>query len=411
VTESGSVTSEAPSSDLAPAVGLPSDRRVAATGAVAVSVVVLGAAGGASSVGSWPWAIAGFTLLAASLFVIDEVRSNLRGARLFVGAFLALSVWTGLSALWSIDSSASLRELERDALYLAAFVAAFGLLRFGGALAVSGGVALGATVLAGYSLADFAAGRDRTFINPSVPSAPIGYANALATLSLLGAIASVSLAATASSLRRRLAWLSLLAVLCPTMALTKSLGAMLAAGVAVGAAVILWAGPILRSRIHRALLIAAVLAAGSVIGAGAFLGRSHLTRNDRVAYWQVAANDFKSHPVVGSGAGSYSAYWTRHPERAHLVPLEAHSLYLETGAELGAAGLALVLATLLLPLGVIRPRDPIRVGAACAYLAFVMHAAVDWDWEIPVVTASALYFAAVLLGDQGAGYKSQSGTR
>jgi O-antigen ligase len=403
---SGSVTSEPPSSDLTPPFGLPSDRRLAASGAIAVSVVALAAVGGASSVGSWPWAIAGFTLLAASLFVIDGVRSNLRGARLFVGAFVALSVWTGLSALWSIDSSASLRELERDALYLAAFVAGFGLLRFGGAVAVSAGVALGATVIAGYSLADFAAGRDRTFINSSVPSAPIGNANALATLSLLGAIASVSLGAIASSSRIRLAWLSLLTVLCPTMALTKSLGAMLAAGVAVGAAVVLRAGPILRRRIHRPVLIAGVLLAGALIGAGVFLARSHLTRNDRIAYWQVAAKDFESHIAVGSGAGTYAAYWSGHPERVSLVPLEAHSLYLETGAEVGAIGLALLLATLAQPLGSIGRRDPIRLGAACAYLAFLLHAAVDWDWEIPVVATSGFYFAAVLLGDRRAGRTS-----
>ena len=148
--------------------------------------------------------------------------------------------------MWSIDASASLRELERDALYVAAIAGALGLLRFGGKAAIAAGVALGATALAGYALVEFMAGRGQTVFDWGVPSAPIGYANALAALSLLGAIASVSLAVMAGTARTRLAWLSLLAVLCPTIVLTKSVGAMLAAGVALAAALGLWARPMLR---------------------------------------------------------------------------------------------------------------------------------------------------------------------
>jgi O-antigen ligase len=391
---SSSAASDARSRALAPAATLARDRRLATAAAVAGSLVALGAAGGGSSAGSWPWATAGFALLAASAFVHDGVRWIPRRALWLGGALLALSVWTGLSAFWSIDPSASLRALERDALYVAALAGALGLLRFGGKAAVAAGVALGATALAGYSLVDFTAGGGRTVFNWSVPSAPIGYANALAALSVLGAIASVSLAAAAGTARARLAWLSLLAVLCPTIVLTKSVGAMLAAGVAAAAAFGLWARPLLRRRARSAVLAACVLLAGAVIAAGALLGH----RNDRVAYWRVAAQDLRSHVVVGSGAGTYAAYWSRHPQRAYFAPLHAHSVYLETGAELGAVGLALLLAMFALPLSAIGSRDPIRLGAACGFLAFVLHAGVDWDWEMPVVTAAALYLAAVLVG-------------
>jgi O-antigen ligase len=406
---SSSVTSDAASGDLVRAVGRSRDREVGAAGAVAFSVIVLAAAGGGVTAGSWPWLIGGLTLLAASLFLIAGVRSDVRGALLFASVFSALLVWTGLSALWSIDSDASLRELERDALYLAAFAAAFGFLRVGGAAAIGAGVAVGAGAVAGYSLVELAVGRGRTFIDSSVPSAPIGYANALAILSLLGAIASVSLAAFAGSSRERLAWLSLLGILCPTILLTGSRGTVLVAGVVVSMALILWLGPILRGRIRPAALAVGVLLAASIICGGAFLGRSQLARDDRVAYWRVAAQDLESHVAVGSGAGTYDAYWRHHPKAVQLIPLEAHSLYLETGAELGAVGLALLLATIALPLGsAIRNgslstlrHDPIRLGATCAYLAFVVHAAIDWDWEIPVVVVSGLYFATVLLGTDG----------
>jgi hypothetical protein len=368
------------------------DRRFVAAAAVAVSLVALGAAGGGSSAGSWPWATAGFALLAASAFVHDGVRWLPRRALWFGGALLALAAWTGLSAFWSIDSSASLRELERDALYVAVLAGALGLLRFGGKAAVAAGVALGATALAGYSLVEFVAGRGRSVFDWSVPSAPIGYANALAALGVLGAIAAVSLAAAAGTARARLLWLSLLVVLCPTIVLTKSVGAMLAAGVAAAAALGFCA------RRRGAVLAVCVLLAGA-IAAGALLGK----RNDRVAYWRVAAHDLRSHVAVGSGAGTYAAYWSRHPQRAYFAPLHAHSLYLETGAGLGIVGLALLLATLAFPLSEIGSRDPIRVGAACGFLAFVLHAGVDWDWEMPVVTTAALFLAAILVGESRAG--------
>jgi len=390
---SSSAATDAPSRELAPTGTFARDRRIATAAAVAISLVALGAASGGSSAGSWPWATAGFALLAASTFVLDGVRWIPRRALWFGGALLVLSVWTGLSALWSIDASASLRELERDALYVAAIAGALGLLRFGGKAAIAAGVALGATALAGYALVEFMAGRGQTVFDWGVPSAPIGYANALAALSVLGAIVSVSLAAVAATARTRLAWLSPLAVLCPTIVLTKSVGAMLAASVAAAAGLGLWARLRLRRQARGAVLAACVLLAGAVIAAGALLGR----RNDRVAYWRVAAKDFESHVAVGSGAGTYAAYWRRHPQSAYFAPLNAHNLYLETGAELGIVGLALLLAMLALPLSEIGSRDPIRLGAACGFLAFLLHAGVDWDWEVPVVTTAALYLASVLV--------------
>jgi O-antigen ligase len=379
--------------ELAPIGTLARDRRFATAIAVAVSLIALGAAGGGSSPGSWPWSTAGFALLSASTFVLVGVHWIPRRACWFCGTLLALSLWTGLSTLWSIDSSASLRELERDALYVAAFVSALGLVRFGGKAAVAAGIALGATALAGYSLVDFTAGRGRTVFDWSVPSQPIGYANALAALSVLGAIASVSLAAAAGTGRTRLAWLSLLAVLGPTIVLTRSVGAMLAAGVAATTALVLWAHPLLRRRAWAAVLAACVLLAGALVATGAFA----VPRNDRAAYWRVAAKDFGSHVAVGSGAGTYAAYWRRHPQRVYFAPLNAHSLYLETGAELGLVGLALLLVLLAPPLTSIGSRDTIRLGAACGFLAFVLHAGVDWDWEMPVVTTAALYVASVLV--------------
>jgi hypothetical protein len=42
-------------------------------------------------------------------------------------------------------------------------------------------------------------------------------------------------------------------------------------------------------------------------------------------------------------------------------------------------------------------RQPLATAAAAAYVAFLVHAAVDWDWEQPAVTVGALLVGVSLL--------------
>ena len=78
---------------------------------------------------------------------------------------------------------------------------------------------------------------------------------------------------------------------------------------------------------------------------------------------------------------------------------DAHSLYLEKLAELGAIGLVLLLWVLAVPvLAAIRIRGrPFVTGAFGAYVAFAAHAAVDWDWELPAVTFAGIFCGALLI--------------
>ena len=108
--------------------------------------------------------------------------------------------------------------------------------------------------------------------------------------------------------------------------------------------------------------------------------------------------DGREHPGLGAGAGTYERYWHRDRPVAGKVR-DAHSLYLETLAELGPVGLALLLLALGVPLVVaVKARHhrlvPVAFGAYVAYLA---HAAVDWDWEMPAVTLTALLAGAAIL--------------
>jgi hypothetical protein len=128
--------------------------------------------------------------------------------------------------------------------------------------------------------------------------------------------------------------------------------------------------------------------------------------NGRYDLWRVAWDDAKAHPVLGSGAGTYEQYFLQHQPAAVSRVRDAHGLYIETLAELGPLGLALLAAALLLPLvaAVRRKALPLTGAAFGAYVVFLVHAGSDWDWELPAVTLAALLCAGCLvLGDRDAG--------
>lgn len=111
----------------------------------------------------------------------------------------------------------------------------------------------------------------------------------------------------------------------------------------------------------------------------------------RVELWEVALDDWEENRLAGSGPGTYEHYWNEHRPFGHIVR-DAHSLYLETLAELGPLGLAFLLVAFGVPLvAAFRTRaHPLVPPALAAYVAFLVHAAVDWDWELPAVTLAGL---------------------
>ena len=99
-------------------------------------------------------------------------------------------------------------------------------------------------------------------------------------------------------------------------------------------------------------------------------------------------------PVAGRGAGTFELAWLEEQPIPESV-LDAHSLYLETLAELGLVGLGLLALALAPPLlAAFRGASP---AAAGGYVAFLFHAGVEWDWEMPAVTVAGLLCGAALL--------------
>jgi tetratricopeptide (TPR) repeat protein len=139
----------------------------------------------------------------------------------------------------------------------------------------------------------------------------------------------------------------------------------------------------------------------------------NLSGSGRILQWRVAWAEVKARPFLGSGAGTYELAWL---ERRPLVGQvrDAHNLYLETLAELGPVGLLLLLAALALPcVAAFRARgQPLVPAALGSYVAYLVHSAVDWDWEIPAVTLVALVCAAaVLVGARNVGIERAAFSR
>jgi hypothetical protein len=107
--------------------------------------------------------------------------------------------------------------------------------------------------------------------------------------------------------------------------------------------------------------------------------------------------------VLGSGAGTFERWWLENRD----VPLkvrDAHSLYVETLAELGPIGLVALLAVIVTPFAaaVRARRSPLVAPALAGFVAVVVHAGIDWDWEVPATIIVGLTCAGVLLLAHGA---------
>ncbi len=117
----------------------------------------------------------------------------------------------------------------------------------------------------------------------------------------------------------------------------------------------------------------------------------------------AALAGFRAEPLRGEGAGSFELRWRR-AQPAQPPLRDAHSLVLGTMSELGAVGLLLLLAVLgCVAAAAVRARrggGALRRSHAAAVVAAVVtwlvHACIDWDWEMPALTGCALVLCATL---------------
>jgi O-antigen ligase len=319
----------------------------------------------------------------------------------------------------------------------------------------------GIAVLMVYALAHYLFG-PRTYVpfEGYLLSDPLGYANAAGILGAMGVLLSTGAAADSTSKWVRVAaaatvpllalavelsgsrasWLALAIGLAATTALHRSPRSLMRslAAVAAPTALAVWAGHYSRlgtldsvSSPQLSGKFLALAALGCAVVSGAVASRlpppnsrssPHKRRlafasavivalvgvvavasagvtEPRSLYYHVAWREYLGHPLLGSGAGTFARYWLHWGDVGTWGgALDAHSLYLETLAELGPIGLCLLVGFLLYPLRrTIEHRSlPFVPAAAGASIAFLVHAGLDWDWEVPAVVVAGLACAAVV---------------
>jgi hypothetical protein len=161
-----------------------------------------------------------------------------------------------------------------------------------------------------------------------------------------------------------------------------------AAAVAVAVAVVLVAGGL------------ANRASDAELAAGAEAGRLTTASSNRYEYWRVAVAAFGSEPLTGLGAGGFRVEWLRERPIPEAVR-DTHSLELEFASELGLVGLA-AFALMITGIasaagGALRRRRALAAGPVAAALAWLLHASIDWDWQLPAVTLPAIVLAGALI--------------
>lgn len=126
--------------------------------------------------------------------------------------------------------------------------------------------------------------------------------------------------------------------------------------------------------------------------------------NGRYQYWSAAVEANATEPLTGIGPGTFQFWWSREGTIPGFVR-DAHSLYLETLAELGIVGLLLIGGSILAVLGsgMIRAlraspdRRALLAAATAGCMAFATAAAIDWVWELAVLPMAFLLLAAGIL--------------
>jgi O-antigen ligase len=348
-----------------------------------------------------------------------------------------LGLWTALSSTWATPAALDRIEARRLLLYVVALAAVLSIVERRTRRPFLAGLLGGITVLGLVGVA-YRTLEPRPFdpFYGNLLEEPVGYPNALGILAAIGVVLAIGIA-----LEPGAGWMirptrAVGAVLVVVLGLTGSRGAALALvlglcvalllsnarrslvgetmcvvvlgtsawfvadvmgsrGIAslAGVAIAVGAAAALPSRLWapgRRIMLVVLAATMLAVATAVAIVQPSTTSSFRTAYWGAAIEGARAHPLLGSGAGSFRITWLEYRQVETNVR-DAHSLYLETLSELGPLGLLLVLGLVAVPLvaAVRHRREPFVPIAAATFVAFAAHAAIDWDWEMPVVMFAA----------------------
>lgn len=125
----------------------------------------------------------------------------------------------------------------------------------------------------------------------------------------------------------------------------------------------------------------------------------------RYQLWESAIDANDTARVSGIGPGTFEFWWAENGTEPIFVR-DAHSLYLETLAELGIIGFVIIVGLVggVIVLGLNRVRRAsedkrsLLAGAVGACTAFAIAAGIDWVWEMAVFPTAFFLLAAAIAG-------------
>jgi O-antigen ligase/polysaccharide polymerase Wzy-like membrane protein len=144
------------------------------------------------------------------------------------------------------------------------------------------------------------------------------------------------------------------------------------------------------------------------LGAGASAQRLTTVSSNRYEYWRVGVAAFADHPLQGLGAGGFRVEWLKERPITEAAR-DTHSLEVEMAAELGLVGLlafaAMIGGAAVAARRALQRRPALAAGGVAACVVWLVHASIDWDWQLPAVTlpAVALTGALIALAEDPAG--------
>jgi O-Antigen ligase len=122
--------------------------------------------------------------------------------------------------------------------------------------------------------------------------------------------------------------------------------------------------------------------------------------SSRYSYWNVAFRAFDDQPLHGVGAENWAVYWLRDRPIVDFAQ-DAHSLELQTLAELGVIGVLILLTFLggaaLASYDAHRLAPKLAAGPIAGFVVYVAHSPLDWDWQMPAVTVIAMILAGAIV--------------
>jgi hypothetical protein len=124
--------------------------------------------------------------------------------------------------------------------------------------------------------------------------------------------------------------------------------------------------------------------------------------NSRSNYWRVAWDEWKEHPLEGTGAGTFSYTWQQNRPDFSGVK-QVHNVFLEQGTETGIlAFLALTGFAVLLTGYLMRAawrangeRKVLLAGLTGTVITYFVSSALEWHWYIPPSTIFFFLLAGV----------------